>query len=122
MAREFIEVEKREHLTIVTINRPEVMNALHPPACRDLDEAFNDFSEDPNAWAAILTGAGDRAFCAGNDLKWQAEYGADALRKGLDPLKGGFGGIFNTEIKILPYPPLVKGGKSGLFPFNKGGT
>jgi enoyl-CoA hydratase/carnithine racemase len=93
MGYEFIEVESRDHLTVVTINRPEVMNALHPPACRELDRAFDEFSTDPDAWVAIVTGAGDRAFCAGNDLKWQAQHGADAMRKARESLKGGFGGI-----------------------------
>jgi enoyl-CoA hydratase/carnithine racemase len=93
MGYEFIKVEKKEHITVVTINRPEVMNALHPPACREMDEAFNDFANDADAWVAIITGAGDRAFCAGNDLKWQAKHGGEAVAKGLKDLKGGFGGI-----------------------------
>ena len=93
MSYEFIQVQKRGHLCIVTINRPQVMNALHPPACRELDEAFNEFSENPDAWVAIITGAGDKAFCAGNDLKWQAEHGGEAILKELSSLKGGFGGI-----------------------------
>lgn len=93
MTYEFINVEKREHLTIVTINRPQVMNALHPPANKEMDEAFNEFTEDPDAWVAILTGAGDRAFSAGNDLKWQAEHGGKAVRDGIAALKGGLGGI-----------------------------
>ena len=42
---------------------------------------------------ALVTGAGPRAFCAGNDLKWQAQHGAQALRQGLDSLNGGFGGL-----------------------------
>ncbi|MBW2397578.1 MAG: enoyl-CoA hydratase/isomerase family protein, partial [Deltaproteobacteria bacterium] len=63
------------HLTIVTINRPERMNALHPAANRELAEAFDDFANDPDQWVAIITGAGDRAFSAGNDLKHQATGG-----------------------------------------------
>ena len=95
MPYEFIKLEKKEHLTILTINRPEVMNALHPPACKEMDDVFNEFCDDPDAWVAIVTGAGDRAFSAGNDLKWQAQQGGDAVRKGLDSLRGGFGG--NTK-------------------------
>jgi enoyl-CoA hydratase/carnithine racemase len=93
MAYEFIVVEKRGRLTVVTINRPAVMNTMHLSACQELDEAFNDFSEDPGAWAAIITGAGERAFCAGNDLKWQAKHGVEVFEKGLKSLKGGYGGI-----------------------------
>eukprot|EP00439_Symbiodinium_sp_Y106_P089707 s1_g2243.t1 len=66
-------VEKDGHLLIVTMNRPDRMNALHPPANFELAKAFDDFAADPELWVAIITGAGDRAFSAGNDLKWQAE-------------------------------------------------
>jgi enoyl-CoA hydratase/carnithine racemase len=59
-------------LTIVTINRPEVMNALHGPAHFELARVFDEFAADDRRSVAILTGAGDRAFCAGNDLKYQA--------------------------------------------------
>jgi len=70
---EFCSVERDGHLTVVTIERPEVMNAIHPPACAELAEAFDDFQRDPDQWVAIVTGAGDRAFSAGNDLKYQAQ-------------------------------------------------
>jgi enoyl-CoA hydratase/carnithine racemase len=68
----FAKVEREGRLLIVTINRPEVMNALHPPANHELAEIFDDYQADPDLWVAILTGAGDRAFSAGNDLKFQA--------------------------------------------------
>jgi enoyl-CoA hydratase/carnithine racemase len=73
--RQFCKVEKDGHLTIVTINRPEVMNALHPPANFELAEVFDDFATDSEQWVAIVTGAGDKAFSAGNDLKYQASGG-----------------------------------------------
>jgi enoyl-CoA hydratase/carnithine racemase len=51
------------------------MNSLHPPANRELGEVFDAFQKDDDAWIAIVTGAGDRAFSAGNDLKYQASGG-----------------------------------------------
>ncbi len=84
---EFIKVEKEGRLTIFTINRPDVMNALHRPAHLELDDAFDKFGADPDAWVAIITGAGDRAFSAGNDLKFQAA-GGDRR-----PVKSGFAGL-----------------------------
>ncbi|WP_109807528.1 enoyl-CoA hydratase-related protein [Sphingosinithalassobacter portus] len=62
-------VEREGPLTIVTINRPDSMNALTPQANAELAELFDDFAADPDQWVAILTGAGDRAFSSGNDLK-----------------------------------------------------
>lgn len=67
--------ERDGHILTVTINRPEVMNSLHPPANLELGRVFDDFAADPDQWLAILTGAGERAFSAGNDLKFQAGGG-----------------------------------------------
>ena len=54
-------------------DRPEVMNSLHPEANAELGAVFDEFAADPDAWVAIITGAGDRAFSAGNDLKATAK-------------------------------------------------
>jgi crotonobetainyl-CoA hydratase len=72
---EFCKTERDGHLFIVTMNRPDVMNALHPPANRELAAAWDEFERDPELWIGIITGAGDRAFSAGNDLKYQAAGG-----------------------------------------------
>jgi enoyl-CoA hydratase/carnithine racemase len=109
MTYEFIKVDKREHLIIVTINRPGVMNALHPPASREMDAVFNEFSEDPEAWVAIITGAGGQAFSAGNDLKWQAQHGFQAVLQGVDSLKGGSGGITRRFDCFKPIIAAVNG-------------
>jgi enoyl-CoA hydratase/carnithine racemase len=87
MAYEFAKVERKGPVTIVTLNRPEVMNALHSPAHFELHKLFNEFAADPDQWIAIVTGAGDRAFSAGNDLKWQAAGG----KRGFDT--SGFAGL-----------------------------
>lgn len=72
---EFCESERDGHVLTVTINRPEVMNALHPAANRELAGVWDEFQSDPDLWVGIITGAGDRAFSAGNDLKHQASGG-----------------------------------------------
>ena len=87
MSFEFVDVKHAGHITIVTLNRPAVMNALHKPAHFELHEVFNAFAADPNQWVAIVTGAGDKAFCAGNDLKWQAAGGERGWNS------SGFGGL-----------------------------
>jgi enoyl-CoA hydratase/carnithine racemase len=69
----FATYEKRDRVAYVTLDRPEVMNALHLEAHLELKEIWEDFRDDPEIWVAILTGAGERAFCAGNDLKATAE-------------------------------------------------
>jgi enoyl-CoA hydratase/carnithine racemase len=61
--------EKRDRIAYVTINRPEARNAIDPDVHRLMVEAWTDFRDDDAIDVAILTGAGDEAFCAGADLK-----------------------------------------------------
>ncbi|MFN9925817.1 MAG: enoyl-CoA hydratase-related protein, partial [Phenylobacterium sp.] len=75
MAYQYIKVDREGPVTIFTLNRPEVMNALHSPAHFEMHEALDAFAADPEQWVGIVTGAGERAFSAGNDLKHQASGG-----------------------------------------------
>ena len=59
----------------VTLNRPQVLNALHPPAHFELAEVFDAFAEEPDLWIAVVRGVGERSFCVGTDLKVRAEQG-----------------------------------------------
>ena len=90
MAYEFILYEKRGRIAYLTINRPDRLNALHPPASLEIREAMTDFRDDPDVWVAIITGTGERAFSAGNDLKHTAERGRDRDRPAV---RAPFGGI-----------------------------
>src|SRR5580704_7120865 len=87
MDLKFSKVTRKGPITIVTLSRPEVYNALHTDAHFELNKVFDEFCADPEQWVAIVTGAGDKAFCAGNDLKLQAAGG----KRGWD--KGGFAGL-----------------------------
>jgi enoyl-CoA hydratase/carnithine racemase len=86
MVPQFCETAIDGHILTVTLNRPAVLNALHPPASEELAAVFDDFEGNHDLWIAIVTGAGD-AFCAGNDLKYQAA----GNRLSLPP--SGFGGL-----------------------------
>ena len=68
-----ITYETKGRLAYVTINRPERRNAIDPATSRELLDAFTAFRDDPDAWVAVLTGAGDQAFSAGADLVAMAE-------------------------------------------------
>jgi len=105
MAYEFATYEKHGRLAIVTLNRPERLNALHPPAHFELHEIWNDFERDPEVWVGILTGAGDKAFSAGNDLKYTAEHGVNMGRAA----ESGFGGITNRTTCWKPIIAAVNG-------------
>lgn len=74
---ETILYEKRGRIAIITINRPERMNAINPTASYELYSAWCDVRDDPQIWVAILTGAGEKAFSAGNDLVETARTGRE---------------------------------------------
>jgi crotonobetainyl-CoA hydratase len=105
----FVRVERESHLLLVTLDRPEVMNALHPPAHQELQRVFDQFARDPELWVGILTGAGDKAFCAGNDLKYQAEHGGARIREELREVTGGFGGLTRRLDLTKPLIAAVNG-------------
>jgi enoyl-CoA hydratase/carnithine racemase len=64
-----VNYEKEGKIAIFTINRPEAMNALNMETMGELFEAMSAFRDDPELWVGIVTGAGDRAFCGGADIK-----------------------------------------------------
>jgi acetyl-CoA C-acetyltransferase len=98
----FCTVERDGPLTIVTINRPESMNSLTAAGNAELSAVFDSFAADPDQWVAIVTGAGDRAFSSGNDLK----HTARALARGEKhevPLTGfaGLTGRFDLDKPVI---------------------
>lgn len=107
MAWQYCAVERDGPVTLVTIRRPEVMNALHPPANFELEEIFNTFAADPSQWVAILTGAGDRVFCAGNDLKYASELAIRGERISIPAT--GFGGLTSRFDLTKPVIAAVNG-------------
>jgi crotonobetainyl-CoA hydratase len=109
MDYKLIKVEKKGHLTIVTINRPNVRNAINPPTSIEMQDAFEDFNNDPNAWVAILTGAGDKAFSAGNDLKYDALTPREEAMESRKQVKFGMGGLTHQYHIKKPIIAAVNG-------------
>lgn len=95
-------VERDGHLTLITINRPAAMNALDPDTNAELAEVFDAFAADPDQWVAIITGAGDKAFSSGNDLKETARRMARGVP--LETPLTGFAGVtsrFNLDKPVI---------------------
>ena len=105
MAYQFATYEKKGRIAVVTVNRPERMNALHPPANFELHEIWNDFERDPDVWVGILTGAGDKAFSAGNDLRYTASTAATWCASA----DSGFGGLASRTTCWKPILAAVNG-------------
>lgn len=81
--------ERRGHVELVRLNRERARNAIDAATARALRATFDELTEDPDVWAAVLTGTGDRAFCAGMDLKAFVSGDLDEILSG----KGGFAGM-----------------------------
>jgi enoyl-CoA hydratase/carnithine racemase len=64
-----IDYEKEGRVAIFTINRPQAMNAMDMETMREFRKAMADFRDAPELWVGIITGAGERAFCGGADIK-----------------------------------------------------
>jgi enoyl-CoA hydratase/carnithine racemase len=64
-----IDYKKEGHIAIFTINRPEAMNAMNMETLRGFHQAIEDFRDDDELWVGIVTGAGEKAFCGGADIK-----------------------------------------------------
>jgi enoyl-CoA hydratase/carnithine racemase len=76
---ETIEVIRQEHYAIVTLNRPEALNALSTQMASDLIAVMDELAADIDVWAAAIIGSGDRAFCVGADLKERKEMSKDEM-------------------------------------------
>jgi enoyl-CoA hydratase/carnithine racemase len=107
MAYQFCTVEDEGRLRIVTLNRPEVLNALHADANDELAAVWDEFAARDDLWVGIVTGAGERGFCAGNDLKVQA----GGKRRPNGPR--GFAGICSRFNLAKPLIAAVNGVATG---------
>ncbi|MBI5545276.1 MAG: enoyl-CoA hydratase/isomerase family protein [Deltaproteobacteria bacterium] len=80
-------VERQERVELWTLSRPEVSNAISQALLAELTAQIERASEDPELVAVVLTGAGDRAFCAGADLKERRGMSEEAVREFLSGLR-----------------------------------
>lgn len=97
-----IRFDKQDRIATVTINRPDAMNALTVEMLAALDAAFEEFNNDDDLWVAILTGAGDKAFCSGMDLKEAIPLITEGDSLGYDdPTKRQFSDIFKPIITAV---------------------
>jgi enoyl-CoA hydratase/carnithine racemase len=87
--------ERRGHVEILTINRPEARNAINGAVSRAMSSTMDELAGDDDCWVVILTGSGDKAFCAGMDLKaFSSGEGKDIMGA-----SGGFGGLTQREFE-----------------------
>lgn len=100
-----IDIAKNGGITTVTISRPDAMNALTRAMHHDLQAAFDDFASDDGQHVCVITGAGDRAFCAGSDLK---EASQGSIGGGEYP-ESGYAGLIERFDCPKPFVAAVNG-------------
>ena len=93
-----------DHVTLVTINRPEARNAVNGDVASGLDAAITQTEADPDTWVVILTGAGSDAFSAGADLKAVSGGQGNSLRTE----RGGFAGFVHAP-RTKPWIAAING-------------
>ncbi len=94
------------HVAWVTIERPEVLNAIDAATAAALEAIWRQLEADGSVRAVVLTGAGDRAFCAGADMKGSGKTG---LEYWAEPRPAGFGGIALRTTLDVPVIARVNG-------------
>lgn len=104
MTERHVVYDVRDRVAYVRIDRPERRNALAMATVEQLSDAFVRAGDDPDVWAIVLTGTGDRAFCAGGDLKEMDET-ARAGRQIQVPMTGVYRNLF--EVILETYKPTI---------------
>lgn len=107
-----VKFEKLEHIAIITLNRPEVHNAINFEMSRALAEAWTAFRDDEDLWVAIVTGAGEKAFSAGADLSDLGKFyqGTTPMqRRHRAETQPGFGGLTRNLRVWKPVIAAVNG-------------
>jgi len=94
--------ERREAVAILKLNRPEVMNSFNFAMLRELRERVEALHWDRKARVVIITGAGEKAFCAGADLKERASLGEDQVREFIFTIRNLF-----TFIEFMSKPVIA---------------
>jgi E-phenylitaconyl-CoA hydratase len=103
-----IDFERNGAVALVTINRPDAMNALDVEHDRALAEVWKEFEADPNLLVAILTGAGRSAFCSGGDLKTYMPWRRELAFHGVDSTIS-FGGMTLVDEITKPVIAAIQG-------------
>lgn len=107
MSYQFLLIENIESTRIITINRPDQMNALNKPTIEELHTAFAEAEGDESVRAIVLTGAGDKAFVAGADIK---EFASFSVEQGKELSLIGHEKLFNfVERLTKPVIAAVNG-------------
>jgi enoyl-CoA hydratase/carnithine racemase len=102
IAGEHVSLEREDHVAIVTLERPEALNAISGGVAEELTGAFRTIAADEGSWVVLLEAGGDRAFCVGADLKERATFSLADYHLNRRQMRGMFEGL-----RALPQPSIA---------------
>jgi enoyl-CoA hydratase/carnithine racemase len=108
---DLVHVDKRDHVTRISLARPQSLNAISGAMAAELTEAFDSVSQDSETWIVILRAEGEKAFCVGADLKERASFTLDDFYENRKTMRGMF-----AALRAIPQPVLA-----GVFGYTLGG-
>lgn len=111
MSDELVSLEIADHIAVVTLNRPDSLNAISGAMAQELAATFASISDHDDVWVVVLSAAGEKAFCVGADLKERAAFDLNDFYENREHMKAMFAAIRNT-----PQPTIA-----AVFGFALGG-
>ena len=97
----FVSVRRDDRVAVVTLERPEALNAISGDLAEQLAAACRAVASDPEAWVVVLAAAGDRAFCVGADLKERNAFSDEDLRAQRPVFRAAFGGVLGLPMPVV---------------------
>jgi enoyl-CoA hydratase/carnithine racemase len=99
--RRFVRLEVDGHVAIVSLARPEALNALSGAMADEVTQTFREVAGDDDAWVVLLRADGDKAFCVGADLKERSSFDGDDFYRNREQIKGLFAAIRATPQPVV---------------------
>lgn len=90
-----------EHIAVVTLQRPEAANALSKTLLQELNDVIQKINEDPNVYCTVITGAGDKVFCAGADLKERKGMSEEQVIAAVESIGETFTAIDDMQMPVI---------------------
>lgn len=101
MSETFVTLDIDDHIAVVTLNRPESLNAISSAMSERIRDTFLDISKREDVWVVVLTAAGEKAFCVGADLKERAGYDLDDFYRNREQIRSMFAAIRDTPQPVV---------------------
>ena len=101
LSEQLVTLEIADHIAVVTLNRPESLNAISGEMAERIKETFHDVANNEDVWVVVLTAAGEKAFCVGADLKERAGFDLDAFYRNREQIRSMFASIRNTPQPVI---------------------